>query len=63
MGRELEKASLPSWSILAVAIAEARFEQRDSEWKPYAQALPKKTGCILEWSADEVNPEWTSILL
>lgn len=55
MGKEVEKAGLPAWSLLAVAIAEARFGDRGSEWEEYAQALPKSTGSILEWTADEVS--------
>lgn len=54
LGGQMEAAGLPGWSILAVAIAEARYGEGPQEWKEYAQALPSSTGCVLEWSLDEV---------
>jgi hypothetical protein len=54
LGDEMEAAGLPAWSILAVAIAEARYGDGAQEWKDYAKALPSSTGCVLEWTNDEV---------
>ena len=55
LGNELERGGFPAWSLLAVALAEARFEQQESEWTTYAHALPSSSGCVLEWSPAEVE--------
>ena len=55
LGGQLEAAGLPAWSVLAVALVEARHGEGSHEWREYAQALPSSTGCVLEWSEDEVG--------
>lgn len=44
---------LPTWSLLAVALCDARFGS-GNDWSAYAHALPIDSGCILEWSDEEV---------
>ena len=61
LGGQLEAAGLPAWSVLAVALVEVRHGEGAHEWREYAQALPSSTGCVLEWSEDEVSiPKGTS---
>lgn len=61
LGRDLEKEGVPAWSALAVALVESRFVDSDSEWRPYAQALPQATGCVLEWGSEEVRVSFCSL--
>ena len=53
----LDHAALPAWSVLAALLAELKIGQTgpESTWGPYISALPLQTGCVLEWSADEVR--------
>ena len=57
IGALLDRAGLPAWSVLAALLAELKLGQTSSRdrWGPYADALPAQTGCVLEWSADEVS--------
>lgn len=55
IGSDLEAADLPAWTLLAATLAESRFADQSTEWRPYAQALPQSTGCVLEWEQEEVN--------
>ena len=51
----LEASPLPAWSVLALWLAEARAAGEGSEWWPYVRLLPDRTGCVLEWSEEEVG--------
>ena len=52
----LEGRPLPAWSVLALWLAEARAAGSAGVWWPYLQLLPQRTGCVLEWTPEEV--EW-----
>ena len=61
MGERMEAHSLPEWSALAVYLRE--LSRNDgwgreelgpaADWAPWLQTLPRKTGCVLEWSQAE----------
>lgn len=53
----LECTQLPSWSVLALWLAEQRAAGSSGEWWPYVQLLPgpQQTGCVLEWGEEEVD--------
>ena len=57
IGALLDRAGLPAWSVLAALLAELKLGRSGSRdrWGPYIDALPAQTGCVLEWSADEVS--------
>lgn len=46
---------LPSWSVLALWLAEARAAGEHDIWWPYLRLLPARTGCVLEWSEEELG--------
>jgi hypothetical protein len=51
--------NLPSWSVLALWLAEQRHLARSgggSRWGPYLAVLPEKTGTVLDWKRGEVRP-------
>ena len=52
----LEEQPLPAWSVLALWLAEQRAAGSAGGWWPYVRLLPERTGCVLEWSEEEV--EW-----
>ena len=51
----LAAAPLPAWSVLALWLAEARAAGPAGDWWPYVSLLPAATGCVLEWSQEEVG--------
>ena len=57
IGALLDHAALPAWSVLAALLAELQLGQAGgvNRWGPYVNALPAQNGCVLEWSADEVD--------
>ena len=43
------------WVVLATFLSHEMYgEQPNPDWEPYIQALPQKTGGILEWSEAQV---------
>ncbi|GBF95178.1 hypothetical protein Rsub_07891 [Raphidocelis subcapitata] len=49
---------LPSWTVLALWLAEQRALARaggGSEWAPYLAALPERPGTVLDWREGEVD--------
>lgn len=46
---------LPAWSVLALWLVEARAAGDRDLWWPYLRLLPRRTGCVLEWSEEEVG--------
>ncbi len=62
LGDLIEAHGLPEWSALALYLLElSRNDGRGveeaapaSDWAPWLQTLPRRTGCVLEWTQDEV---------
>lgn len=56
-GSRLESAGVPAWSALATFLAEIRRqpEMNGNDWATYVACLPSQTGCVLEWTPEEVN--------
>ena len=47
---------LPAWSVLALWLVEARAAGPGGRWARYVGVLPQGgTGCVLEWSAEQVR--------
>lgn len=51
----LQQRALPAWSVLAVWLSEARAAGPAHSWACYVEVLPAATGCVLEWSGEEVR--------
>ena len=54
----LADADLPDWSLLAVYLVDvdtAAEEEIQLPWSAYVAALPRQSGCVLEWTAEQVN--------
>ncbi len=56
-GKLLERAEVPAWSVLATFLAETRcqHEGAKNEWGVYVDALPMRSGGVLEWSPEEAS--------
>lgn len=55
----LVDAELPAWSLLALYIVDvdtAAEADIQLPWSAYVSALPRLTGCVLEWTPDEASP-------
>jgi hypothetical protein len=50
----LERADLPTWSVLAFFLVENRLSQA-SVWQPYVSMLPSSCECVLEWRQSQVG--------
>lgn len=51
----LQGAELPEWSVLALYLVHLRHQPPDGPRAPYVALLPDTTGCVLEWSEQEVR--------
>ena len=54
----LADADLPVWSLLAVYLVDvdtAAEENIQLPWSPYVSALPRVSGCVLEWTPEQVR--------
>ncbi|KAK9792693.1 hypothetical protein WJX73_002523 [Symbiochloris irregularis] len=54
----LADADLPAWSLLALYIVDVDTAAEGDiqlPWSAYVSALPRLTGCVLEWHPDEVK--------
>ena len=53
----LEGTDLPAWSLLALYLIDVDIAaEADIQlpWSPYVSALPRQSGCILEWTPEQV---------
>ncbi|WPT16080.1 [Fructose-bisphosphate aldolase]-lysine N-methyltransferase [Picochlorum sp. SENEW3] len=49
-------AELPDWTILALYLVDVMQQRTNSSlYSAYSHVLPQETGCVLEWSDDDVE--------
>lgn len=54
----LADAELPNWSLLALYLVDADTAAEEGiqlPWSSYVTALPRSSGCVLEWTPEQVK--------
>ena len=62
----LADAELPEWSLLALYLVDVDTASDlgvDLPWGQYVAALPRQSGCVLEWTPEQVILPHSSLLL
>ncbi|GAQ86407.1 hypothetical protein KFL_002870110 [Klebsormidium nitens] len=54
LGPLLHAANVPDWPALAIFLLYEKSKGPSSDWAAYIAALPRQTGCVLEWPEGQV---------